>query len=123
MEISRIRKGDILITEETRFGFRRLVYGPVMIIDTERGEVGIKAEDDAIRSFLPKQLSTIYDFVNNCRAGRPSPNRDGIQTLMGYIVSLAEGKTAALQEVADCLRSKGVKPVAPQEVLESLLSR
>ena len=73
MELSRIKKGDILITEEVISGMRRLVYGPVVVIDNERGEVGIKVGED-IRSFPSGQLSTIYDFVNNCRAGKSSPS-------------------------------------------------
>jgi len=119
VEMSKIRKGDILITEETRFGFQRIICGPVTIIDTERGEIGIKTEDNTTRSFPSEQLSTVYAFVNNCRVRKSSPDH----ALMGYIVSLAEGQTNALQEIADYLKKQGVKPVASQDVLEALLSR
>jgi len=119
VNIEKVKKGDILITQEFSFGRLYYIYGPVVLIDYERQILGIKMGED-IRSFPPEQLSTIYDFVNNCRAGR-SPNADTMKTLMGYIVSLAEGQTNALQEIADFFKKQGVKPAASQDVLESLL--
>lgn len=121
MEINKVRKGETLITEEIRYGRQQLVYGPVMIIDLERGEIGIKTED-GVRSFRPEQLSTISTFVNNCRSGKSSPSL-GLRTLMGYIMSVAEGQVneRTLREIVDEFKKQGVKPVASQEVLDLLV--
>jgi len=121
MEINKIRKGDILITEETRFGMRRYVYGTVVIIDYERNTIGIETKtEEGIRSFPPKQLSTIYNFVNNCRARQSLSDEEGLKT---FIVSLADGQidNSTLREIAEEFKKQGVKPVAPQDALEALL--
>lgn len=126
VDIDRIRKGDVLITEESVFGQLRLFYGPVVLIDDERKEVAIKLGEE-MRSFPVSRLWTIPSFIANRRTNdpqKPSPkyNSDKIQNLMGFVVALAEGKVneSTLQEIAEELKKQGAKPTAPQELLEVL---
>jgi len=122
VELSRIKKGDILITEEVISGMRRLVYGPVVVIDNERGEVGIRVGED-IRSFPSEQLSTIYAFTTNYQTEKPDDG--GMRILMGYIISIAEGPVneVDLHEIAGEFKRQGVKPATSRDVLETVLPK
>lgn len=123
VDIDRVRIDDILILEESLSGLTKLRFGPVIIIDRERGEVIIKVGSE-MRSFPADRLWTIPAFITNCRSGgqKPPNNDEVIRRLMGFIISLDEGKVnpAALREIAETLEQRGVKPIAPQELLEVL---
>jgi len=125
IDIDRARKGNILITEEQMFGQMRLLYGPVFLIDKERGEITIKIGEE-LRSFPAGRLWTIPSFVAH-KAPSRQPKvliNPGTKVLAGFIATLLSDDMSRgdINDILDEIKKKGIQPVKIQEGLEVLLS-
>lgn len=125
IDISRARKGDILITEEFMFGQTRLLYGPVFLIDNERKEIALKIGEE-LRSFSAERLWTIPSFIARKAAGQQpkvliSP---GTRVLAGFIATLLNGDMSQgdINDVLNEIKKKGIQPTKIQEGLEVLMN-
>lgn len=128
IEIDRVKVGDILITKESRSGQQYLFYGPVVSVERETNEVGIKTTEGN-RLFPIAELWTIPAFLaqkTNCgEPATPSPKAKNLSRLLGgYIITLSQGEFSLeiLKEVAQAIRNKGIatENVRAQEVIASL---
>lgn len=93
--------------------------GKVFSVDPQKNEVTLRIRDE-LRAFSPNELWLLPDKAEKTEENTP-PSAIA-EKLMGIIISLAEGKVGppALQEIANELKKRGGKPIAPQELLEVL---
>jgi len=124
IDFNRVRKGDVLISEEFLAGQERLFYGPVVIIDHERKEVAIKMGEDA-RLFPVNRLWTIPSFLTHKTAGQQKiPIGSGTKVLAGFIANVLTGnvKQGDVGDILELLKKRGITPVRTQEALEVLMN-
>jgi len=124
VDIDRVRKGDILITEEPMFGQLRLLYGPVVLIDDERKEVAIELGEER-RSFPTAKLWTIPAFMaRKATVQQKIVINSGTRVLAGFIATLLEGGVDQrnFNDILGEIRKRGIRPARIQEVLEVLMN-
>lgn len=127
IEMARVKKGDILITEEFQYGQTRLLYGPVFLIDFERNEVAIQSGED-IRSFPPNKLWTIPAFLSH-KLGKETPKvlppsaNHATRVLAGFLKSVLEGNIdqANQKDVLEELKKKNLPETRIQAVYEVMM--
>lgn len=123
VDINKIRKGNILITEEMMFGQMRLLYGPVFLIDNENNEVTIRLGEE-LRSFPVERLWTIPAFMVHKTAEPKVLITPGTKVLAGFIATILGGNLERnnANEIVEEIKKKGIQPTRVQEALEVLMS-
>jgi len=123
VDINKIRKGNILITEEMMFGQMRLLYGPIFLIDNENNEVTIRLGED-LRSFPVERLWTIPAFIVYKTAEPKVLITPGTKVLAGFIATILDGDLERnnTNEIVEEIRKRGIQPTRVQEALEVLMN-
>lgn len=93
--------------------------GKVFSVDLPKNEIALMVRGE-IRTFSPDALWSLPD-----EAGKTTMNASSdkvTEKLMSLIVGIHDGRVGSmgLQEVADILRKRGVKPIRAQELIEVL---
>jgi hypothetical protein len=127
MNIASIRKGDFLITQKELIeGTFRRTCGYVVLIDEERGLVGLKTENGEIRAVEPKKLERLSIFLQRIESNSSKPKDEKNCLWKNFSFSLLQKldpKEGTEKEILETLESCGTKQVRPQEVLMEMLKR
>jgi hypothetical protein len=124
MNIQNIRKGDFLITQKELIeGIFRRTCGYVVLIDEERGLVGLKTENGEIRAVEPKKLERLSIFLQRIES-KPKDEKNCLWKNFSFsLLRQLDPKEGTEKEILETLESCGTKQVRPQEVLMEILKK